>query len=79
VELGVGRGELGVRSWELGAGQKAKGKRGGWVRAVGSTMTLQLSWGDGRTGIQHRVWMTGNQPEQDPWLPRSCALAERAA
>ena len=41
--------------------------------AVGSTETL------GRAGIQHRVWMTGNQPEHDPWLPRSCARAERAA
>src|SRR6478735_7453578 len=41
--------------------------------AVGSTETL------GRAGIQHRGWMTGNQPEHDPWLPRSCARAERAA
>src|SRR6478735_5497453 len=41
--------------------------------AVGSTETL------GRAGIQHRVWMTGNQPEHDPWLPRSCARAGRAA
>jgi hypothetical protein len=41
--------------------------------AVGSTETL------GRAGNPHRVWMTGNQPEHDPWLPRSCAPAERAA
>ena len=41
--------------------------------AVGSTETL------GRAGNPHRVWMTGNQPEYDPWLPRSCARAERAA
>ena len=28
------------------------------------------------TGVPHRVWMTGNQPGQGPWLPRPAPMPD---